>query len=294
MDLVGYFQGLLSRIEPTAAHVTRAKKAHELLRERLEADDEVGKAHQATYLAGSYARHTAIHDIKDVDVICVLDINTSETEPLVLLRWLESALLRYYDEVRLQGRSLGLTTPEGFCLDVVPGSLQVGVDGPLWIPDREAKLWVASHPKGQIDFATKRNAATGGYYVQTVKIMKHWRDRLPAALARPKSYVLETLVAETIGTAPPPSHAAAVVTILGGIWTRYSAWAGSGSVPTIPDPGYPAVNVAKRWQPTEFDAFMSRVQTAAVTARRAWEETDRDRSVALWRGLLGTDFAPTK
>ena len=45
----------------------------------------------------------------------------------------------------------------------------------------------------QIEFATNANAATGGYYVQTVKIMKHWRDRMPAALVHPKSYVVETL-----------------------------------------------------------------------------------------------------
>lgn len=294
MDLIGYFDGLLSRIEPTAAHVTRAKKAHELLRKRLEADDEVGKAHQATYLAGSYARHTAIHDIKDVDVICVLDVDKDDTEPLVLLRWLESALLKYYDDVRLQGRSLGLTTPEGFCLDAVPGTPHSAADGPLWIPDREAKLWVSSHPKGQIEFATKRNAATGGFYVQSVKIMKHWRDRLPTALARPKSYVLETLVAETIGTAPPASHAAVTAQVLDGIGSRYSAWVGSGAVPKITDPGYPAVSATKRWEPAEFDAFMSRVQAAAVTARRACEETDHARSVALWRELFGNEFAPTQ
>lgn len=292
MDLVGHFEGLLSRIEPSAAHVSRAKKAHEVLRNRLEEDEEVGKAHRATYLAGSYARHTAIHDIKDVDVICVLDLDSDQTEPIVVLRWLEAALLRYYDDVRLQGRSIGVTTPEGFCLDIVPGSAERAVDGPLWIPDREAKLWVSSHPKGQIEFATERNAATDGYYVQAVKLMKHWRDLLPVAAARPKSYVLETLVAETLGTVPPASHAAVVVKVLEGIWSRYRAWVGTSTVPKIPDPGYPAVSVSKRWEPAEFDAFMSRVRTAAVAARQAREETDHAKSVAAWRRLFGNEFAP--
>lgn len=292
MDLPGYFEGLLGRIEPSAGHVTRAKRAHELLRERLKEDDQVGKAHLDTYLSGSYARHTAIHDIKDVDVICVLDLDKDETEPVVLLRWLEAALLKYYDDVRLQGRSIGVTTPAGFSLDVVPGTPRLATDGPLWIPDRDAKLWVSSHPKGQIEFATKRNAGTDGFYVQTVKILKHWRDRLPAAIARPKSYVLETLVAETIGTVPLGSHAAALVKVLEGIWSRYSAWVGTSTVPKIPDPGYPAVSVSKRWEPSEFDAFMSRVQTATVTARLAREESDHAKSVATWRRLLGNEFAP--
>ena len=132
MDLAGHFQGLLSRIEPDQADVTKAKKSHEALRETLRKDGEIGKAHLDTYLSGSYARHTAINDIKDVDVICVLDIDKDVTAPIVVLRWLEAALGNYCSDVRLQGRSTGITTTDGFCLDVVPGSPQVGgaIDGP--------------------------------------------------------------------------------------------------------------------------------------------------------------------
>ena len=117
MELVTYFQGLLGRIEPSAGHVAKAKAAHEQLRERLRNDDEVSKAHKDTYLSGSYARHTAIRDIKDVDVICLLDLNTKVTEPIVLLRWLESRLLEYYDKVVVQGRSIGITSQQGVDLD---------------------------------------------------------------------------------------------------------------------------------------------------------------------------------
>jgi len=291
MDMTEYFEGLLGRIEPSDRHVAKAKAAHELLRKRLKDDDTVGEAHEETYLSGSYARYTAIKNIKDVDIICVLDIDREETEPVVLLRWLEAALLEYYDDVRLQGRSIGVTTDEGFCLDVVPGSPQAGTDGPLWIPDREAGHWVTTHPKGQIEFATTRNAATDGFYVQTVKIMKHWRDRLPEAV-HPKSYVLETLVAKTIGAGPPTSHAAAVVQVLEGIWNSYWAWVGTATVPTISDPGFASLNVAKRWEANEFDAFMARVQPAAATARQAWEETDQSMSASAWRRLFGLEFAP--
>src|SRR5260370_23223130 len=112
MDLVGHFQGLLSRIEPDQADVSKAKKSHELLRETLRKDKEVGKAHLDTYLSGSYARHTAINNIKDVDVICVLDIDTNVTEPTVLFRWLETALFKYYGDVRPHASSFGITTSD--------------------------------------------------------------------------------------------------------------------------------------------------------------------------------------
>lgn len=294
MDLVGHFQGLLSRIEPDQADVSKAKKSHELLRETLRKDEEVGKAHLDTYLSGSYARHTAINNIKDVDVICVLDIDTNVTEPTVLLRWLETALIKYYGDVRPQGRSIGITTSDGFCLDVVPGTPQIegAVDGPIWIPDRDAKLWVGTHPKGQIKFSEDRNFRTDGFYVQVVKMAKHWRDRLPSVQARPKSYIVETLVAETMGASAPASHAGAALKVLDGIWARYGSWVGTGRVPTITDPGYATVNVAKRWQAAEFDAFMTHVRASATIARQAYEETDQGRAVAAWRRLFGNEFAP--
>lgn len=294
MELIGHFQGLLNRIEPDPVDVSKAKKSHELLRETLRKDEEIGKAHLDTYLSGSYARHTAIKDIKDVDVICVLDIDKGITEPIVLLRWLETALVKHYDDVRPQGRSVGITTSDGFCLDIVPGAPLVdgATDGPLWIPDRDAKLWVGTHPKGQIKFAENLNARTGGYYVQIVKMTKHWRDRLPSLQAQPKSYIVETLVSETLGSSSPASHAVAVLKVLDGMSTRYGAWVGTGRVPTISDPGYPTVNVAKRWQTAEFDAFMAQVRASATIAHQAYEETDQSRSVTAWRRLFGNEFAP--
>ena len=67
---------------------------------------EFKEAHKDTFLSGSYARHTAINDINDVDVICIVDIDRLITEPDVVLAWTQSIL----DEV-LQGdeaaRALG-------------------------------------------------------------------------------------------------------------------------------------------------------------------------------------------
>ena len=90
--MIGYFKGLLGAIEPEDQYVAAAKKAHEQLREELRDNDQVGKAHRDTYLSGSYVRHTAIRDIKDVDIICVLDIDKSITEAEAVLAWLEEAL----------------------------------------------------------------------------------------------------------------------------------------------------------------------------------------------------------
>lgn len=292
MDLASYFKGLLGRIEPDAKYVAAAKSAHEKLRKELRDDKEIGEAHLDTYLSGSYARHTAIHQIKDVDVICVLDLDWKIAEPNMVLAFLQDALQRYYLQVRAQARSVRVTTEDDVSLDIVPGAPISDPSGPLRIPDRKAEKWVTSHPKGQIAFAKRRNEDTGGYFVQSVKLLKHWRDRLPLASMRPKSYVLEVLVAGALSPSPPASHAAGIVTVLEGIWRAYAPYVDTGRAPQIPDPGYPANSVSKHWEATDFDAFIRAVDGAAKTARSAWGSTDEATAISGWRKLFGSGFAP--
>lgn len=287
MELAGDFKALLSDIEPSSSHVTNAKAAHEKVREQLRTDKESEEAHKDTFLSGSYARSTAIKDIKDVDVICVLDMDR-QTKPDVVLSWLQGILNKYYSEVRLQGRSVGVNAAKNVWLDIVPSTPVSKDDGPLWIPDRDVKEWVQTHPKGQIAAEVEKNKATDGYYVQVVKLMKFWRDRLPTESCRAKSYILETLVHGSIGS--PSSHAACVVNVLEGIESKYGAHRKTTAVPSIPDPGYSSVNVAKRWTSSEFKDFMTQVKSAAVTARSALNSSNLTESRKLWRQLFGPEF----
>jgi len=288
VELAADFKAFVSSLEPSESHVAAAKAAHEKVREELRTDSESKEAHKDTFLSGSYARHTAINDINDVDVMCVLDLDKSITDPEVVLAWIESVLRRYYKETKRQGRSVGAQAAKGVWLDIVPATPISADDGPLWIPDREARQWVQTHPKGQIAAASDKNKVTNGYYVQVVKLMKSWRDGLPTESCKVKSYILETLVHGSIGYSS--SHAAAVVNVLEGVERSYGAYRGTNTVPTIADPGYPSVNVAKRWEPAEFNDFMAQVKAAAVTARKALDSKDEPESRRLWRQLFGPRF----
>ena len=291
MELYSHFSGLLGSIEPNPTSVTSAKSAQETLRSQLQKDEEASMADPDSYLTGSYARSTAIKDIKDVDIIVMFDLDHTKTEPKVVVAWLQSILQKYYTQVRPQGRSVGVITTSGFDLDVVPSVAMSYRQGPLWIPDRDAGVWVPSHPKGQIAFGISRNEVTDGYYKHLVKIMKHWRDRLTPSASRVKSYILESLVAENIRL-KPASYGHGVQQILQGIDISYSPYIVAKIVPTISDPGYPSVNVAKRWKFEEFSAFMERVKQSRVVADAALAESDKDRRISLWRLLFGTAFAP--
>jgi tRNA nucleotidyltransferase (CCA-adding enzyme) len=104
LELIGDFKALVSSLEPDDEDVAAAKEAHEKVREQLRTDSESKEAHKDTFLSGSYARHTAINDTNDVDVIiCIFDIDQLNTQPDVVLAWTQSILARYYKEAKPQG-----------------------------------------------------------------------------------------------------------------------------------------------------------------------------------------------
>ncbi len=288
MELASDFKAFLSSIQPPDNKVSAAQAAHEEVREQLRADPESTEAHKDTFLSGSYARRTAINKIKDVDVICILDIDRGITDAEVVLAWIEGILGKHYDKPKRQGRSIGIKAQNGVCLDIVPSTPHSDDDGPLWIPDREARAWVQTHPKGQIAAGISKNKITNGYFVQVVKLLKFWRDRLPTESSRLKSYILESLIHGTIGY--PTSHAGAIVSVLEGLERAYGTYRNSGIVPVIGDPGYTPVNVAKRLSATEFSDFMTQVKSAAATARKAFDDPGESSSRNLWRQVFGQNF----
>jgi Second Messenger Oligonucleotide or Dinucleotide Synthetase domain len=288
VELASDFSAFLSSIQPGEDDITAAKTAHETVRERLRTDEDSKEAHKDTFLSGSYARRTAINEINDVDVICILDLDHRITEPEVCLAWIQGILARYYKETKRQGRSVGANAAKGVWLDIVPATLVSADDGPLWIPDREAREWVQTHPKGQIAAGVSKNKATNGYFVQVVKLLKFWRDRLGTDPCNPKSYILEALIHGTIGN--PSSHAAAIVNVLEGLESSYGSYRNTNRVPVISDPGYTSVNVAKRWAAKEFTDFMVQVKSSAATARSAFNSSDEAAGRKLWRQLFGSNF----
>ena len=290
MELTSCFKELLKNIEPDINNVKLAKKSHEEARDFLIEDDEISKANPETFLSGSYARETAINDIKDVDIILMIGLDRSITEPMVALAWLQDRLQNKYSKVKQQGRSVNVVNDKEFSLDIVPATPLSSRLGPLWIPDREAKAWVSTHPKKQIDFSCERNKSTNGYYVHLIKITKFWRDRLANESEKPNSYVIEGLISQCI-TTEPNSYGDAVKDIFYYIHSTYHPYLSLGNTPTISDPAYSSVNVAKRWKFEEFSAFMVAVENSYNIAKEALESEDEDESRRLWQKLFGNKFS---
>lgn len=289
METTAYFKGLLKNVEPDDKDVKLAKKSHEEVRDFLSKDDEISKANPETFLSGSYARETAINDIKDVDIILMIDLDRNNTAPEVVLAWLQASIQSQYSKVKPQGRSVNVIHDNGFSLDIVPATPISNRSGPLWIPDREAKTWVATHPKKQIEFSSDRNKDTEGYYIHLIKIIKFWRDRLSDENSKPNSYIIESLLSQCI-LSKPDSYGVAVKDIFYCIHSNYKSYLSSGIVPIISDPGYPTVNVAKRWSFYEFSNFMTEIKDSLNIATEALESQDESESIKLWKKLFGNKF----
>ena len=71
--------------------------------------------------------------------------------------------------------------------------------------------------------------------------------------------------------------------VLESVEDTYGIYRDMNLVPTISDPGYASVNVAKHWMSKDFNDFMAQVKAAAGTARKALDNTDETESRKLWR-----------
>jgi len=160
---------------------------------------------------------------------------------------------------------------------------------PLYIPDREAKIWEPTHPLAQIQWTRDKNGRCNGHYLGVVKAIKWWHKQQPTKPKYPKGYLVEHIV----GYCCPNSIrsvAEGVTLTLEEIKSSFLQDVQLGRVPYLPDHGVPENNVFKRVSAEEFRTFYGMVAAAAVLAREAYDENDLRVSVNKWKKLFVNDF----
>ena len=160
---------------------------------------------------------------------------------------------------------------------------------PLYIPDREARIWKPTHPLEQIRWTHEKNGLTNGHYIHVVKAIKEWKRVTKSLPRHPKGYPLEHLV----GACCPDGityTAEGVVRTLETIKTKFAANAAAKITPVLPDHGVPEHDVMQRVTGEDFASFHSRVCEGADIARDALNADSVDESAKLWRKLFGDNF----
>ncbi len=304
MKAENYFDKFLENIEPKKKYKDHAVEAHTRVRDYLLTEDSQFSEYVIdSFLYGSYKRHTAEGNIKDVDIALVttFDPNSDEDKPSKVLPKLKRALNRFYEDPKAttpNRKSVQVIDPlpdepdSELTLDIIPVVLTGNSDQKVLVPDRENDIWVESHPKGHLKFTSDLNSdeLSQGMFVPLVKIMKHWwKQHSGVEDAKPKGFWLEILVGETFDSTKN-SYAEHFVQVLTNIKNRYMDYEDSSSVPELRDPGLHAETLKTSMILTEFIHFMDAVNDTLLIATEALESTDESESAYLWGSILGDEF----
>ncbi len=198
------------------------------------------------FMAGSYARYTAVRPPKDLDVIWVCDDVKLTHEPRRILDNLALHLKSCYRDrsservtIEIQDHSITVIfedDPDNFSIDVVPAGKTEKVnefgDSIYCVPEIQ-KLshtlrksfsgpanWILSDPKGYISEASDLEELTSGRFRKTAKIVKSWRQKHKVALGdafKLKSFHVEQLVTRHLSRQPNDTITVVLRTVFGGI-----------------------------------------------------------------------------
>ena len=303
LALSEYFKRFRSNIEPPEHRAAKAREIPGDVRDYLENHEDFETRYPHSRLTGSYKRHTAVHNIKDVDFLAFIGEEDGRPEPADVLKELRAALddlpkaLGYggrAQTLRGQRRSVNVVfDDEDFHLDVVPALIPNGLDEVLLVPDREWGKWVKSQPLGYGKALSVLNAANGEKVVPLVKMFKHWRT-FQMQRNRPKSYWLECLAYRHVDkgwvTTEGKSYAELFTDLLRSVRERFQKKLDEGGVPIIPDPML-GNNVAFNWERTAFESFMRRLDESIGWAERALGKNQEqlDEAIELWQKVFGEE-----
>lgn len=279
-DIEALLKQRSSQVYPTPAQLDRAARSHNFLRDVLQTGN-MDRRIIDSYLSGSYARHTALRPLGDVDIIV-------EIEPS---RWRRSAFARLFDglpepeavletfavatrhryqsygsSVWKQRRSIRLVL-EHVCLDVVPAVIDD--ERPQWyrIPDANERSWISTAPKIHSEITSALNEEHDGLFVPAVRLLKAWNKDLPSTV-RIKPFAIETLAARLFRAAPLPSFTDGLH-----VFMDFVCWLG----------GEPFVRPWEDALDVQFGGWTPRLPDLAGTGSNLFASCERDQLAKLAR-----------
>lgn len=288
--LAEQFTSALTRIGIRGDQQARAVDAHTEIRAVLEASEQLRSWGVDTVLIGSYARHTAIHPGKDVDVFSKLAALGSDASPSAVFE--EVALViegEYGERAHRQRRSVKVDFGPEFAVDVVPAvklAYRWGIpskDPTSWETERR---WVETDPEKLGELTRQRNrtceVSGQGAYVPLVKLIRQVREHHLGDLS-PGGLYFELMTYWAF--ASPPSAGDGFAGIMAAVLRSIEAQlAQSGSSPLID----PVLERPFDPLPTseEVASALATFKELANNAARALE-LDRCPAAALWRQIIG-------
>jgi hypothetical protein len=245
---------------------------------------------RTSFLTGSYARHTKIHPLSDIDVFFVRNdsrvaLNTTGegVRPDGALAELANAVRQAYPKAKIamQAKSVNAEIPGVvFGFDLIPAWYR-NPNG-YWIPDTEMADWFPTDPEAHADLMTAANGASDGMLKPLIKMTKHWSrhnyDRL-------RSFHLELVCKAILDTHTVSTWSFGMATIL--VYLKQFAGV------TMMDPIYHISRVDKPLSPAELAELIGRIDYDAdnsIEAIRLENSGNHEGAIKKWKHIFTSGF----
>lgn len=270
----------------------------------LKADPQVGPYIIGKTPQGSWAHRTIINPVGDneFDADFMLDMEENPD-------WAESPKT-YIDEVYAalhrhslysgmphsrKCRCVRLVYANSMHLDIVP---HVNLaDGREVIVNRDVDEWEQTNPQGFTDWMMQKDNTANGNLRRVIRLMKYLRDH-KNSFTGTRSILITTLLGEQVTnlqTLLDPGYYSNVPTTLLHVVKDLDDWLQARPVkPSIADPSGSGVTFDHRWEQPTYSYFRDRIHAHAAEIEEAYNEPDKDRSVALWQDIFGDGFKAPK
>ena len=288
------FIEFLGDIEPSPTTKAASSAAHTDVRDYLQTHETFSDRWVHDFLAGSYARDTALRprtvegEIERADIdVCIETDHERSDRPDDVLSDLCEVLSEEFDVERMNKRSVRIWMPKAD-VDVV---LLIADGDRYLIPDRDLDDWKPTNPPGHVSWSVDQNRLFGTRFKPLVKLVKWWRRENPSG-KRPKGFVIEVLVS-LHGPRQQTHYGEAFAQTLEAIYDAYIGMANSGFMPFIEDPSITGSDILSKVTLPQWKAFLEKCRVYGDIARRAQDSDDMDEATRLWRRVFGDRFPKT-
>jgi Second Messenger Oligonucleotide or Dinucleotide Synthetase domain/Adenylyl/Guanylyl and SMODS C-terminal sensor domain len=250
--------------------------------------------------AGSWAHRTIIkpvekNDTFDADVLLLLEeqpmLDAKDYLADVHAAFNSSATYKNMVGREAKTRCVRVNYSDEFHIDVVP---YMERHASKYITNRleppATGRFELSNPEAFTQWVDDRQRITNSYFIKVVRLMKYLRDYKNTFSC--KSVILKTLLGKGINDAEvivDPDCYCDLPTALRTI-VRKLADDLPTMMPTVMDPGGTGDNFTDRYPDWNYDNFRQCIIRYADKIDAAHTETDRERSIGLWREVFGEDF----
>jgi hypothetical protein len=263
MTVTEAFDTFKSELELPDGKQAQASKAQQDIRARIANHLQV----YDSLLTGSYARHTKINPLDDIDILLIrnagrvgLSSNGGGPSPSQALDDVAEAIRRAYPltaTIKKQSRSINAQIKGlDFGFDIIPAWLRTP-DG-YWIPDTDSNLWIPSNPEWHAQLMTDANAKLQQRLKPVIKMIKHW-NRNNFELLR--SFHIELICKDIFTKWQLPNYPVGVATVL----AKMGPYIGQ----LMMDPAYNSCRVDKPLSAEEHSKLILCVNSDAARAIEA-------------------------